>query len=186
MTYKEIQGWFNYEFLFTDMVNRFNHCKFIEIGCWKGKSTTFLASQIKQHKKDIKVIAVDTWQGSPAEQQHKDLINQIDQELFQIFQDNIEKMKLIDIVHPMIGDSSTILNEWTEKVPFIFIDGDHTYEGVKKDILAALPLIESDGVLAGHDYGNAEGVTQAVNELLGKDKIQIKKNTWIYDTVNIP
>jgi predicted O-methyltransferase YrrM len=35
---------------------------------------------------------------------------------------------------------------------FIFIDGDHSYEGCSADITAALPLLAPGGVLAVHDY----------------------------------
>jgi len=38
-----------------------------------------------------------------------------------------------------------------EKVDFLFIDGDHSYEGVKKDFEMYGPLVKSGGVVAFHD-----------------------------------
>lgn len=35
---------------------------------------------------------------------------------------------------------------------FIFIDGDHTFEGVYKDLQAWWPKIKQGAILAGHDY----------------------------------
>jgi predicted O-methyltransferase YrrM len=66
------------------------------------------------------------------------------------------------------GDSSTIMKSSKGKQVFdwIYIDGDHAYEGVKKDLLAALPLLAEDGVMFCDDYGNPCGVKQAVDELV--------------------
>lgn len=37
------------------------------------------------------------------------------------------------------------------KIDFLFIDGDHTYEGVKKDVELYTPLVADDGFIALHD-----------------------------------
>lgn len=181
MSYRSIQGWFNYEFLFDVMVDRFNDCTFIEIGVWKGKSTVYLAQKIKQEKKNIKVLAVDTFEGTPSEKQHKNILQSDGISLLNQFKANLNTFKVKDIVTPIKQYSSDFLKEYKGDVKFIFIDGDHTYEGVKKDIEAALPLLSKGCVLAGHDYGNAEGVNKAVHELIGVKKISVIKNVWIYE-----
>jgi predicted O-methyltransferase YrrM len=38
-----------------------------------------------------------------------------------------------------------------KKIDFLFIDGDHTYEGVKKDFEWYSPLVKEGGVIAFHD-----------------------------------
>jgi predicted O-methyltransferase YrrM len=38
-----------------------------------------------------------------------------------------------------------------EKVDFLFIDGDHTYDGVKMDFEIYSPLVKRDGIIAFHD-----------------------------------
>lgn len=38
----------------------------------------------------------------------------------------------------------------------VFIDGDHTYNGAKGDILSWLPNIKPGGIMAVHDYGKRE------------------------------
>jgi len=38
-----------------------------------------------------------------------------------------------------------------EKVDFLFIDGDHTYEGVKRDFEMYSPLVREGGIIAFHD-----------------------------------
>jgi predicted O-methyltransferase YrrM len=38
-----------------------------------------------------------------------------------------------------------------KEVDFLFIDGDHTYEGVKQDFEMYSPLVKKDGIIAFHD-----------------------------------
>ncbi|MEM5875171.1 MAG: class I SAM-dependent methyltransferase [Candidatus Aenigmatarchaeota archaeon] len=38
-----------------------------------------------------------------------------------------------------------------EKLDFLFIDGDHTYEGVRKDFEMYSPLVKKGGIIAFHD-----------------------------------
>ena len=49
---------------------------------------------------------------------------------------------------------------------FVFIDGDHTYEACKRDIIAWLPKVKEGGWITGHDYHEFPGVKKAVDELL--------------------
>jgi hypothetical protein len=53
----------------------------------------------------------------------------------------------------------------------VYIDADHSYEGVKKDLEAWYPKVKPGGVIAGHDFINpAYGVSQAVNEFALNNK----------------
>jgi hypothetical protein len=62
---------------------------------------------------------------------------------------------------------------------FVFIDADHTYEGVRDDILAWRGKIRPGGVLCGHDYyGSWPGVIKAVGEL-GLPVIRGGDVTWM-------
>lgn len=45
-----------------------------------------------------------------------------------------------------------ILNK--NKLDFLFIDGDHSYEGVKKDFEFYSPLVKKDGIITFHDIYN--------------------------------
>jgi hypothetical protein len=50
----------------------------------------------------------------------------------------------------------------------IFIDGDHSYEAVKADILGWTPYLKHNGFILFHDYDiTSPGVMKAVNELIG-------------------
>jgi len=52
---------------------------------------------------------------------------------------------------------------------FVFIDADHSYEGVRDDIEAWRPLVKPGGLLCGHDYGHPRigEVKRAVDEAFG-------------------
>ncbi len=60
----------------------------------------------------------------------------------------------------LIGDSSDAAKSWTKQIELLWIDGDHRYEGTKKDIENW-----NDGMIALHDYRDGIGVSQAVYEL---------------------
>lgn len=48
---------------------------------------------------------------------------------------------------------------------FIYIDGDHTYNGVMCDLLSWYPKIRNGGIISGHDWGwQTTGVQSAVTD----------------------
>ena len=78
---------------------------------------------------------------------------------------------------------------------YIFVDGDHSYEGVKQDIINYFPLLASGGLMIFHDYlpplndrnrdailfhhgGNEPGIRQACEELM--------ENTYHCEIMEIP
>jgi len=42
------------------------------------------------------------------------------------------------------------------KIDFLFIDGDHTYEGVRQDYEMYSPLVQKGGYIAFHDINDTE------------------------------
>jgi predicted O-methyltransferase YrrM len=67
-----------------------------------------------------------------------------------------------------------------EKFDIIFIDGDHSYEGVKKDYDNALPLLNEGGYIVFHDINShaCPGVVKIWNDIKDKNSIEfIDSNT---------
>ncbi|MCS7261539.1 MAG: class I SAM-dependent methyltransferase [Anaerolineae bacterium] len=54
----------------------------------------------------------------------------------------------------------------------MFVDGDHSYEGVRSDIECWLPKVLEGGVVAFHDYRWSPGVKKAVDEIVQNGIIQ--------------
>jgi predicted O-methyltransferase YrrM len=79
------------------------------------------------------------------------------------------------------GDSSTLLSEFPDEYfDWIYIDGDHSFEGVSKDLEQAKRKIKRDGILAFNDYTIYSpfekmqyGVQRAVNDLILDEGFEI-------------
>lgn len=140
-----------------------------EIGSFVGRSTRALADNTKGI-----IYAIDSWKTDNLSD-HGALLFRTNEEIFNQFyctmHDHINSEKVIP----------TFCN-WEDFHPskcadFIFIDGDHRYESVKRDIEKALNLIKSPGILAGHDYADSwVGVRTAVDEMFGN--INLVDSIW--------
>ena len=67
-----------------------------------------------------------------------------------------------------------------QSLDLVYIDGDHTYEGVVKDLAAWFPKVKKSGMFCGDDIG-WPGVKKAVDEFfirLGKEYQIITKNGY--------
>lgn len=115
----------------------------LEVGTYFGRSALFFALSAP----DTQVITID-------------VIPTVDQRV--MAEDNVVQL---------LGDSVEVGLNWDGPSPdFIFIDGNHEYEAVKRDIAAWYPRLTPGGVIAFHDYYSEpginpqEGVKQAVDE----------------------
>lgn len=67
--------------------------------------------------------------------------------------------------------TATRLKKMVGEIDFIFIDGDHSYEGVKKDWLLYSGLVRKGGIIAFHDIAESVqnwGVPRLWEEIEGK------------------
>lgn len=111
--------------------------------------------------------------------------------------DNINKIYLVDIVE--CEGAKDYLKSFNDKIEYmipmpsieaaklvpdksldyIYIDGDHRYEGFMDDLNAWYPKLADGGMIAGHDYF-ATGVSKAAKEFFADKNKQISVVT-IYD-----
>ena len=57
---------------------------------------------------------------------------------------------------------------------FIYLDGSHTYEDVKKDIELYYPKVRKGGILGGHDFWVSQiGICKAVLEFVEYNKLRL-------------
>ena len=83
------------------------------------------------------MIAVDTWHGSPDEPDHSRAWDSDD--VFETFKRNIKQHTQGNVRYHRTGWRD-FFETWTRPVRFIHIDAQHTYEEVRDNVLAVLPL----------------------------------------------
>lgn len=173
--YKKLgESWFTYPNLYSDMVKRFDGgSHFVEVGSWKGMSAAYMAVEIINSKKDIKIDCIDIWEYSDIQ---KDIAEHKFKNLYNTFLNNITPVK--NIITPIKGISWEVASLYVDNsLDFIFIDAAHDYESVKKDIIAWYPKLKNNGVLAGHDYTTSSGVHKAVHEIF--KEVHSTEGCWI-------
>lgn len=150
--YQNIQGWFIYGPLYDAVVSMFDDgAHFVEVGSWRGRSTAYLAVNIANSRKNIKLDAIDTWRGSLDEEVHQNDPSVINDTLYDEFLKNIEPVK--HIVNPVRLDSKSAVEMYEdESLDFVMIDAGHDYESVKADIQNFLKKVRSGGMIAGDDH----------------------------------
>lgn len=78
----------------------------------------------------------------------------------------------VTVLRGMSVNMAEHLNDDTASL--VYIDCDHSYEGVKADINAWYPKLIMGGVMAFHDYENpAYGVKQAVDEFAAANGLEV-------------
>lgn len=136
----------------------------VEIGSWKGKSTIWLGHG-SQAGAGVKIHAIDPHTGSTEHRQALDRVW-----TFEEFRKNIKAMGVDDLIVPHVDYSESAAKKFTEPVEFIFIDGLHEYEGVKRDFEAWFPKILEGGLMAFHDTTGWSGPRKVVAECLYKSR----------------
>jgi predicted O-methyltransferase YrrM len=101
--------------------------------------------------------------------------------LYRQFPRNGQTLRLIRADSHLPETKERVLHELRgERLDYLFIDGDHTYEGVKKDFEMYSPLVRSGGLVAFHDVAEHRreldcGVDKFWNEI----KLQYKHREMI-------
>lgn len=89
------------------------------------------------------------------------LTKELQDEAFKIAK---KELKEFDVTW-IIEYSDIAVNELPDDIDFIYIDGNHDYEFIKKDIELYWEKVAKGGILAGHDFfGRFNGVVNAVCE----------------------
>ena len=149
-----------------------NNSHFVEIGIAEGKSSAFLGVEIINSGKKIRLDCIDCW----------DMKTNPNIDYTETTKNNLEpildKLDLRIIQNYSKIESKKYQNK---SLDFVFIDGDHSYNGVTNDIIDWLPKLKLTGVIAGHDYNPIEypdNVIKAVDDFFGKEIVNVNKNSW--------
>ena len=166
-SYKEIGAWLLFEPFYDHVIETFikDGMKLIEIGNWQGGSVIYLAQKIKERGfKNVEIQAVDITDAGQLK--------------------NVEDCGVSDMVKVHIMPSCDLAARFdNDYFDFVFIDGDHSYEGVKKDIVSYWPKLKVGGIMGGDDYNNPlpgiVGITKSVHDIFGQSIL-----TWPWKPCN--
>lgn len=141
----------------------------VEFGSLHGRSTRAMAD----NNKGI-IWAVDPWKGDYIYEDGSEV--PINTYVMPMFIHNMGEHYTTQHVIPVRQFSYQFSLDWP--VDMVFIDGDHRYNTVVKDIKKAYELLRPGGLICGHDYGHPAwpGVKQAVDELVGT--VNIEETIW--------
>lgn len=148
----DLQGWFplgNQKGLIKILeMGLKDDIKVLEIGSWKGLSSSIIAKVIKA--KNGCLFSVDTFEGSEGVDFHK--LESKKKDILHTYICNMKYFQLDEIAKPMkmySFEAADILAD--DEFDIIFIDASHTYENVKNDIKSFLPKLKKGGIICGDD-----------------------------------
>lgn len=154
-TWESVPGTFTFPGFYDWLASQMSPSgKFVEIGVDHGQSMLYMAAR---------------WEGRKFG---------VDVSLGRVSQKTREALPFVGwIEKPSVQAAQGFADNELEAV---FIDGDHSYDGVRADIAAWAPKVRSGGIIAGHDYTleHFEGVVRAVTEAFPSHELYVEKVLW--------
>ena len=143
--------------------------KAVEIGSYSGEGTVVIAKHFKE------VTAVDPWMNG------YDINDVASQQcpmkfVFQAFQDKTEDLENVMFIRGKSIDALESIKD--ESCDFVYIDGDHRYEGVLADLNGWRPKLREGGVMAGHDWSFKTVQKALVEVFKDKEAVLFQGDSW--------
>lgn len=205
--YETIPGWFDFDDLYHEAVRTARDgAKMLEIGTWVGRSLSYLGVEIVNSVKRIELHSCDPCgviqpiphliaRDSLATDAYRESIERHEgRVLADVLRENMAPLVAegIDWTHHWMTARELGEQNWKSDrcFDFVFVDGDHSYDGVMNDLKAWWPMVKVGGRLGGHDFTpEFQGVLDAVNEFFsGGDgrqasNIRVSRNSFYVDKV---
>ncbi len=118
----------------------------LEIGSFKGKSTVLIARALRAIG-GVGLHAIDPFLSAPTPGQPL----AVDESTYRTFLANLDAAGVRELVTIHKERSEDAAASWREPLRFLWIDGDHSYEGARRDFEAFSPHLAPGGVVAFHD-----------------------------------
>jgi MMP 1-O-methyltransferase len=135
----------------------------VEVGSWRGRSTGALAIGSRCYKR-APVYAIEPHEEFDDEAGgHFGCTDRV------AFFQNMLRLEVLDIVRLVNLSSEIVAPAWPKSVGLLWIDGNHTYDAVRRDVLSWLPRLRPDAIVAFHDANEAKnrlGPYHVVEELM--------------------
>ena len=151
-----------------------------EIGVFHTRSLRFLASEgvrlgklgLRLYGVDLSPLDVSQWAPVAADTRADDWGTL----LTNLCAAPAAERQLIHTVRATSVQAARMFDAWALYVAFI--DGTHTKPAVTEDLAAWMPKVKPGGLLCGHDYGAAEGVTAAVDGAIPRAQLVVEGTVW--------
>jgi predicted O-methyltransferase YrrM len=142
----------------------------LELGSWCGRSTAWIAAALEARGAGVSgtVDAVDTWEGSPKEPLHAELIGALPEgtTLQDLWRQNLEGLGVYHRAHGWKYTTTEAFGLFAgQTFEVLLIDADHTYESVKRDFELYSTLVPLGGYVVFDDVPSWHGPTKAHREL---------------------
>jgi len=157
-----------------------------EIGVWKGATS----KQVLQKRPLTTLLMIDSWRRPPEGSRYAETPGTTQHRPQEVFDEAYEGVLAMA---QRYGERGLVMAMYSKEaaeevsnhsLDYVFIDAEHTYEGVKEDIALWSPKVKHGGWIGGHDYNNLPnfpGVKKAVDEAfpdgveLGADHVWFKR-----------
>lgn len=136
----------------------------VEIGSYRGKSTVALALG-SQHGNNAPVYAIEP------HELHAGLIGKYGPWDRVEFFKNMLRNNCAETVRLLNVSTEVVSKGWKKPISLLWIDGDHRYEGVKRDFESWEPFIMKNSLIAFHD-SLRDGPAAVIQEALSSGKYQ--------------
>jgi hypothetical protein len=170
--FNEVPGYFSYNDLYDYVAdNVTSNSTLVEVGTWLGKSANYLISKVKELKKEVNFITVDTFKGTEDEELHQNIVGAFNGDIFYEFIDNTVLSNNYGSFNIIKDTSHNAANQFSnDSIDYIMLDAGHSYEDVTNDIKIWYNKIKPGGIISGDDYGGSyfPGVTKAADEYFYK------------------
>lgn len=136
----------------------------LEIGSFKGKSTSFIFNAVSASNNG-KLFVIDHFEGVPGKEK---LYGSFKND----FENNMLKIGAKEKIKILNGASRKMLKKIkSNSLRFIYIDGDHSYNGIRNDLITSLEKIKKGGLIILDDYFNGfPELVRSVNEIIKENK----------------
>ena len=173
--WQDIPGWFQWRGAQEEAVAYFGDgSRFVEVGCYLGKSLCSLAEVVRGSGRDIALVGVDTARGSGSEGRadinpHGPAVEFGGGTFAGLLHRNVIACGAAGLVQLLLSDSVAAAQLFPDRsLAWVHIDARHDYDSVSADIAAWEPKVRVGGWLSGDDF-NADwwpGVVDAVRDAL--------------------
>ncbi len=139
-----------------------------EIGVWKGDHARFLQEELDINKMYL-IDPYDAYEDYEEEKSEAERMRDAEKE-----------------AHKKLGEYNNNNNKWIkdysdvafgqipDKLDYVYIDGNHKYKYVKRDVEKYYEMVKPGGVIAGHDFNPSwPGVIRAVTEFAEDNNIEL-------------